>query len=93
MLSLLRRSQPALPDQPVQWTADALDAYLSTMKHHREKDRDSVRTNLRVLEGAIRVELRGSMQVTDVLQELPERLPVQLAVYRQMHDVLRLWLH
>ena len=93
MLSLLRRSQPSLPAQPLEWTSSALEAYLSSLKHSREQDRERVRTNLQILEGAMRLELRGSMQVNEVLTGIPEKLPVQLAVYRHMHDFLRIWLH
>ena len=90
-----RASAPAvtLPTNPYQWDLDILAEFLRSLNPKKEADREEARRRMESLESAMLADCRGPFtSVQMVLQSDVKKLPIQLYVYRELHEYLQIWL-
>ena len=95
MLSLFSRRAPAvsLPSNPQEWGPSSVQRFLDTRNPRKSNDRAEVRARLDTLETVILSECRAPFTSAQmVLQSDIRTLPIQLRVYRELHEYMRIWL-
>ena len=82
-----------LPANPIEWGVPQVYEWLHSLNRRRSTDRAKVLEKIKLLEEAILAECRAPFStVQEVLRAELRTLPVQLRLYRELHETMRGWL-
>lgn len=88
-----QRQEATLPTNPQDWSLKGLEQYLATLNARKQTHRTLVQQLQKTLEDAMLVECRGPYTSAQmVLQSEVRFLPIQLRVYRELHEATQLFL-